>query len=292
MSTTEETNPTEVCENCGKEIESYKMILHERFCKINIRKCPECNEPIQIDELEEHKMMKHQKQKCEKCGQSFLLPELKTHPCTKKMVECHFCGLFMEKNELNEHEYHCGGKSTPCEYCGINVPAMEKQLHLDYTCPVKAAFDKNDGITKNDINNNMNNLSNINNENNLNSNNSNNETELNKKTKNKNKNNANKNNNKQQTKKKENKSKNINKNKKELDQVEKDFFDEEKKEEDNNNKMNINPPEEKKHGVITMDDYVGDNGYMVKFAGDYLDNDIDIDDIDFEDQKQCRVVKK
>ena len=63
MSTTEETNPTEVCENCGKEIESYKMILHERFCKINIRKCPECNEPIQIDELEEHKIMKHLKKK-------------------------------------------------------------------------------------------------------------------------------------------------------------------------------------------------------------------------------------
>ena len=205
MSTTEETNPTEVCENCGKEIESYKMILHERFCKINIRKCPECNEPIQIDELEEHKIMKHQKQKCEKCGQSFLLPELKTHPCTKKMVECHFCGLFMEKNELTEHEYQCGAKSTPCEYCGINVPAMEKQLHLDYTCPVKAAFDKNDGIApKNDINN-----SNI-------SNNNNNETEQNKKSKNKNKNSANKNNNKQpQTKKGNNKSKNLNKNKKE-----------------------------------------------------------------------------
>ena len=91
MSTTEETNPTEVCENCGKDIESYKMILHERFCKINIRKCPVCNEPIQIDELEEHKLMKHQKQKCEKCGQSFLFSELKTHACSKKMVEFRFC---------------------------------------------------------------------------------------------------------------------------------------------------------------------------------------------------------
>ena len=144
MSTTEETNPTEVCENCGKDIESYKMFLHERYCKINIRKCPECKEPVQIDELEEHKMMKHQKQKCEKCGQMFLPPELKTHVCTKKMVECQYCGLFMDKNELHDHEYLCGGKSTQCEYCGANIPVSEKELHLQYTCSVKAAFDKND----------------------------------------------------------------------------------------------------------------------------------------------------
>ena len=170
MSTTEETNqetnPTEVCENCGKDIESYKMVLHERFCKINIRKCDICKEPIQIDELEEHKIMKHQKQKCPDCGQSFLLPELKTHKCPKKMVECQYCGLFVDKNELNDHEYQCGAKSIPCEYCGINVPAMEKALHLKYTCTIKAAFDKNDNNPIKEETNEINNINNINNQNN------------------------------------------------------------------------------------------------------------------------------
>ena len=56
--------------------------------------------------------------------------------------------------------------------------------------------------------------------------------------------------------------------------------------------MNANPPEEQKKGVITMDDYVGENGYMVKFAGDYLDNDIDIDDIDFERLEAMQSGKK
>ena len=34
------------------------------------------------------------------------------------------------------------------------------------------------------------------------------------------------------------------------------------------------------------------NGYMVKFAGDYLDNDIDIDDIDFERLEAMQSGKK
>ena len=144
MSTTEETNPTEVCENCGRDIESYKMILHERYCKINIKKCEICKEPIQVDEYEEHKILKHSKQKCTTCGQSFIVEELKNHKCTKKMLECQYCGLFLDKNELQDHEYACGSKSTQCEYCGINVPLMEKALHLQYTCSVKATFDKND----------------------------------------------------------------------------------------------------------------------------------------------------
>jgi hypothetical protein len=77
MSTTEETNPTEVCENCGRDIESYKMVLHERFCKINIKKCDICKEPIQVDELEEHKLTKHTEKKMRKLWSKFFIARIK-----------------------------------------------------------------------------------------------------------------------------------------------------------------------------------------------------------------------
>ena len=59
---------TSKCLNCGKEIETFKMVLHERFCSLNVRKCSICEEPIQIDEYNEHKNLKHTEMKCEQCG--------------------------------------------------------------------------------------------------------------------------------------------------------------------------------------------------------------------------------
>ena len=52
------------CQNCGNEIESFKMILHERFCSLNVRKCSICEEPVQIDEYKEHKALSHPDIKC------------------------------------------------------------------------------------------------------------------------------------------------------------------------------------------------------------------------------------
>ena len=55
------------CSNCGKDIESVKMILHERYCKLNVRKCSICEEPVPIDEYNEHKSIEHPDIKCEFC---------------------------------------------------------------------------------------------------------------------------------------------------------------------------------------------------------------------------------
>ena len=243
---TEETNATEVCENCGKDIESYKMFLHERYCKINIRKCSICKEPVQVDEYNEHKIMKHKKEKCESCGQSFLMAELKTHQCSKKMVECKYCGLYMDLNELNEHEYQCGSKSEPCEYCGVNVPMMEKELHLQYTCSVKATFDKNDRNPPPQIESNNNDEINNKNENNKD------KTKKEKKTKNKNNNINNKDKekttNNKGNKKNTNKGKNA-KNKKDLENIENEALNEEENNDNNKNKMDANPPPEQKKGT-------------------------------------------
>ena len=134
---------TTKCSNCGKEIETFKMVLHERFCSLNVRKCSICDEPVQIDEYTEHKNLKHTELNCEKCGKKFPAAHINSHlkSCSKKLIECKYCGLYMDQNELKDHEYQCGSKTKQCEYCGMNVPIMEYDLHLEYTCKIKQQFD-------------------------------------------------------------------------------------------------------------------------------------------------------
>ena len=136
---------TSKCLNCGKEIETFKMVLHERFCSLNVRKCSICEEPVQIDEYNEHKNLKHTEMKCEQCGKKFPPQEYNSHlkTCSKKLMECQYCGLFLDQNELRDHEYQCGSKSKECDYCGMNVPIMEYELHLEYACKVKQLFNTN-----------------------------------------------------------------------------------------------------------------------------------------------------
>ena len=142
------------CSNCGKEIESFKMILHERFCSINVRKCSICEEPVQIDEYPEHKMVSHPDKKCEFCGNIFKYKEYNSHlkTCSKKLYECHYCGLYMNKNELEGHEYQCGSKSMACEYCNEIIPRKEYDLHLEYTCKIRQKFNDNNHIKINNEN--------------------------------------------------------------------------------------------------------------------------------------------
>ena len=136
------------CQNCGKEIDSKIMFLHERCCRFNVRKCSICEEPICIDEYNEHKQVIHPDIKCQFCGNTYKNTEYNSHleNCSKKMFECQFCGLFMNKSELKDHEYQCGSKTIICEFCNQGVPKMEYDLHLQYTCNKKSKKDKHSKI--------------------------------------------------------------------------------------------------------------------------------------------------
>ena len=132
------------CENCGKELEPLIMILHERYCALNIRKCSFCQELILREEYDEHVKSKHTEINCEKCGKKIKGEDREKHlkTCSKQLVECKYCQLNVEKSEIREHEYICGGKTLTCDYCGENVPKMEYDLHLHYTCKIKLQFDE------------------------------------------------------------------------------------------------------------------------------------------------------
>ncbi len=124
------------CSNCGKEIPSNIIVLHQRFCDKNTRKCSICEEPIQIDEYEEHKNKTHLKVKCEFCGKEMGEKLIKEHKktCSEHLVSCKYCELSLPLELLNEHEYICGSKTEECPYCNILVPKCEYDLHLKYIC--------------------------------------------------------------------------------------------------------------------------------------------------------------
>ncbi len=126
------------CSNCGKEIPSNIIVLHQRFCDKNTRKCSICEEPIQIDEYEEHKNKAHLKVKCEFCGKEMGEKLIKEHKktCSEHLVNCKYCELSLPLELLNEHEYICGSKTEECPNCKILVPKCEYDLHLKYTCDI------------------------------------------------------------------------------------------------------------------------------------------------------------
>ncbi len=131
--------PTKKCPNCDTEIAENIYILHERFCYVNLRKCSICNENILIEEYDEHKENEHTKILCEKCGKKIEKKNYEKHKenCLNKLIPCQYCELHLSEQDLKEHEYMCGAKTVQCELCNENIPRLEIDLHMKYTCPQK-----------------------------------------------------------------------------------------------------------------------------------------------------------
>ena len=68
-------NATKYCSNCCQNIEAAKFFLHERMCSINVKKCPKCNKPFTIEDLEDHMKEVHTDVECEFCKKKY--PKLK-----------------------------------------------------------------------------------------------------------------------------------------------------------------------------------------------------------------------
>ena len=135
------------CSNCQSEIEDSKMILHERFCKINIKYCFQCKEKIPIEEYEEH-LENHNEIKQE---QKEEIPYTNDKEDNSN-IECQYCSLLVDPSELEEHEKMCGARTVKCDICGkyIYIRLIKQHMNVIHDMGYKD-IDTGDNENDNDV---------------------------------------------------------------------------------------------------------------------------------------------
>lgn len=125
-------NQTTLCPNCDQEIENSKYFLHERMCSLNVKKCPKCNKPFNLDDLNEHIKLVHSYAICDLCNNKFPNGEIENHKqnCEYRLVPCKYCELNVFLKELDEHENTCGSTTKKCPKCGLYIEIKKYDNHL------------------------------------------------------------------------------------------------------------------------------------------------------------------
>lgn len=121
-----------LCKNCLQHIESSKIFLHERMCYINVKRCPKCEKPFNIDDLNDHVEYEHSLSKCDLCGKEYIRKELDNHKinCEYRLIPCKYCQLNVIFIELEEHENMCGSITKKCEKCGLYIEQKKFDNHI------------------------------------------------------------------------------------------------------------------------------------------------------------------
>ena len=124
---------TTLCPNCDENIESSKYFLHERMCSLNVKKCPKCNKPYNIDDLNDHITSAHSFTICDLCNIKIPNLEIEDHKenCPCKLIPCKYCELSVLLKELEEHENICGSMTEKCSKCGLYI---EKRNYAKHVC--------------------------------------------------------------------------------------------------------------------------------------------------------------
>ena len=125
------------CSNCCQNISASKFFLHERMCSINVKKCPKCNKPFTVDDLEDHIEEMHTEVECEYCKKKYPKSELDMHKkrCDAKLVPCIYCELQVQLGEIKEHQKACGAITEPCVKCNRFIQRKNMDQHLKDGCP-------------------------------------------------------------------------------------------------------------------------------------------------------------
>jgi DNA-directed RNA polymerase subunit RPC12/RpoP len=144
------------------QIDASKMFLHEGYCLRNNKYCEKCGTAVEIANWDEH-VVSHDAKKVDNqstpvkvnpseinnniVNKPVINPSANTANLTNKNIansmkqNCKYCSLQLSKDELVEHESHCGARSTKCEYCNTNV--LVKELNSHYMlCDAKMAIDE------------------------------------------------------------------------------------------------------------------------------------------------------
>lgn len=127
---------TVLCGSCKKDIAKSNFALHEPHCRRFLCLCPDCDEPVPREQLEEHRTEQHTQVKCPKCNMKMERCNLMDHQskeCKQRLVSCEFCELELPLSSMEEHTVTCGSRTERCLDCNRYV-TLKDQLHHAEIC--------------------------------------------------------------------------------------------------------------------------------------------------------------
>ncbi|CAK85863.1 unnamed protein product (macronuclear) [Paramecium tetraurelia] len=116
------------CKFCRKQIEDYKLTLHQMYCEKNCIRCDRCGQFYDKNEQELHDIEFHQLQWCQVCKTKVQDP--RKHICSNRQTKCDYCSLQLPHIDYQDHEKTCGSRTLRCNHCSQYVMMRDIQYHL------------------------------------------------------------------------------------------------------------------------------------------------------------------
>ncbi|KAG7275118.1 hypothetical protein CRUP_009478 [Coryphaenoides rupestris] len=105
-----------------KEVAMDNFALHESHCRRFLSVCPECDETVPREHLEQHRLDEH----------------TQLQECVARLLSCEFCQLELPCSELQQHEWACGSRTDRCSVCHRYILLRDLDQHTS-TCSTAAA---------------------------------------------------------------------------------------------------------------------------------------------------------
>ncbi|MFT7803684.1 XIAP-associated factor 1 isoform X2 [Arapaima gigas] len=138
---------SKICSHCKKKVALSNFILHESHCHRFLSFCPDCNETVPQEQMEEHRSEQHTLVRCTKCSKKVERCHLEDHKleeCEGRMQLCKFCQLEMPFRDLDEHTVTCGSRTEHCGDCGRYVQLRDQKNHALQCSPVPREENRQD----------------------------------------------------------------------------------------------------------------------------------------------------
>ncbi|XP_026082336.1 XIAP-associated factor 1-like isoform X2 [Carassius auratus] len=116
-----------LCTHCKKEVAKANYDLHEPHCKRFLCICPDCDETVPRDQLEEHKTEQHAEVKCKMCNKKLERRHLLDH----EKDECSERPQISSKNLVSEDDTADTDELTmlQCQNCLKYIPSGTLKKH-------------------------------------------------------------------------------------------------------------------------------------------------------------------
>nr|XP_055052721.1 XIAP-associated factor 1 [Misgurnus anguillicaudatus] len=129
-----DTEENVLCTHCNKEVAKANFDLHEPHCRRFLCLCPDCDDTVPRELLEEHKSEQHAQVKCQKCNKKMERRHLldhETNECSERLQSCEYCSLELPLKDLLKHSLSCGSRTERCHDCGRYVQFKDQLQHTN-----------------------------------------------------------------------------------------------------------------------------------------------------------------